>query len=445
MYIPYTHSDEQKMLEAIGVSSVEELFAHIPDADKLHRPLNLPEGMTEMEADADIHRLAAKNIGASKATCFLGAGCYDHFIPAVVDFVASRSEFLTSYTPYQAEVAQGNLQAIFEYQTMVCDLTGMDVSNAGMYDGGTAFTEAALLTAAGNPKAKTLVVAGTIHPEYMEILKTYTSGLDLTLDVVGSKDGAIDMDELKSKVVSGVAAVLVASPNFFGILEDVPAIAELAHAAGAALVVATEPTSLGLLKRPGDMGADVVTCDGQPLGNPMSYGGPHLGILAVREKYLRRMPGRLVGQTTDRNGNRCWVLTLQTREQHIRREKATSNICSNQALMTLRTTVYLSLLGPEGLKELSTQIASKADYAAKKLAAVDGLELRFPPQPFFQEFVVRVKDGDVQKRLSAALDKGIFAGVDLGRWFPELSDCFMVAVTEKRTKEEIDALAEALK
>lgn len=433
------------MLEAIGVSSVEDLFAHIPEADKLHRPLNLPEGLTEMEADADIHRLAAKNIGASKAVCFLGAGCYDHFIPAVVDFVASRSEFLTSYTPYQAEVAQGNLQTIFEYQTMVCDLTGMDVSNAGMYDGGTAFTEAALLTAAGNPKAKKIVVAGTVHPEYLEILKTYTSGLDLTLAVIPSKNGKIDAEALKAQLDANTATVLIASPNFFGILEDVPEIAQMAHSVGAALVVATEPTSLGILKRPGDMGADVVTCDGQSLGNPMSYGGPHLGILAVREKYLRRMPGRLVGQTTDRNGNRCWVLTLQTREQHIRREKATSNICSNQALMTLRTTVYLSLLGPEGLKDLSAQIASKAQYAATKLAAVDGLELAFANEPFFQEFVVRVKDGDVAKRLQAALDKGIFAGVELSRWYPEYKDCFMVAVTEKRTRAEIDALAEALK
>ena len=438
MYIPYTHSDEQKMLEAIGVSSVEELFAHIPDADKLHRPLDLPEGMTEMEADADIHRLAAKNVGASKATCFLGAGCYDHFIPAVVDFVASRSEFLTSYTPYQAEVAQGNLQVIFEYQTMVCDLTGMDVSNAGMYDGGTAFTEAALLTAAGNPKAKTLVVAGTIHPEYMEILKTYTSGLDLTLDVVGCKDGAIDIDELKSKVVSGVAAVLVASPNFFGILEDVPAIAELAHAVGAALVVATEPTSLGLLKRPGDMGADVVTCDGQPLGNPMSYGGPHLGILAVREKYLRRMPGRLVGQTTDRNGNRCWVLTLQTREQHIRREKATSNICSNESLMALWVTIYLSLMGPDGLKKVNEISSDGAHYLHLQLLKTGKFKEVFPGKPFLKEFVlepVGESTAALHERLAAA---GFFAALPTEEGY--VSFC----VTEKRTIDEVDALVKAV-
>ncbi len=433
------------MLAAIGVSKVEDLFAHIPEADKLHRPLNLPAGLTEMEVDADIRRLAAKNTGATKAVCFLGAGCYDHFVPAVVDFVAGRSEFLTSYTPYQAEVAQGNLQTIFEYQTMVCDLTGMDVSNAGMYDGGTAFTEAALLAAASNTKAKKIVVAGTIHPEYAEILRTYTSGLELSLDFVPAENGVINMTALKDAIDSNTAAVLVASPNFFGILEDVPQIAQIAHAFNAALVVATEPTSLGLLKRPGDMGADIVTCDGQPLGNYMSYGGPHLGILAVREKYLRRMPGRLVGQTVDRNGNRCWVLTLQTREQHIRREKATSNICSNQALMTLRTTVYLSLLGAEGLKELSTQIACKAQYAAEQIQTVSGLSLKFPGQPFFQEFVVQVSDGNVQKRLDAALKKGIFAGVALEKWFPELKDCFMVAVTEKRTKAEIDALVESLK
>lgn len=444
MYIPHTPTDEQKMLAAIGVSRLDDLFDHIPAEIRLNRDLNIPDGLTELGADAEIQRLAAKNIGASRAVCFLGAGCYDHFIPAVVDFVASRSEFLTSYTPYQAEVAQGNLQAIFEYQTMVCALTGMDVSNAGMYDGGTAFAEAGLLAAAGNPKAKKILVAGSVHPEYLEILKTYMSGLTLTLEVVGTKNGTVDLDDLKAKLDAQTAAVLVASPNFFGILEQVPEIAQLVHETAAALVVAVEPTSLGLVKRPGDMGADIVTCDGQALGNPMSYGGPHLGILAVREKYLRKLPGRLVGQTTDRNGNRCWVLTLQTREQHIRREKATSNICSNQALMTLRTTVYLSLLGPQGLKELSQQIAAKAQYAAQAVLAIPGLEWAFPGKPFFQEFVVRDTTGLVKQRLARALDAGIFAGVPLDRWYPELSDCFMIAVTEKRTKEQIDALAAAL-
>ncbi len=444
MYIPHTHTDEQKMLAAIGVSRLEDLFAHIPDDIRLKRPLNIPAGLTEMEADDEIQRLAAKNTGASKAVCFLGAGCYDHFIPAVVDFVASRSEFLTSYTPYQAEVAQGNLQAIFEYQTMICDLTGMDVSNAGMYDGGTAFAEAGLLAAAGNPKAKTILVAETVHPEYWEILKTYTSCLPLSLEKVQAKGGTIDLDDLKAKLDGQTAAVLVASPNFLGLLEQIPEIAQLVHNTSAALVVATEPTALGLIKRPGDMGADIVTCDGQALGNPMSYGGPHLGILAVREKYLRKLPGRLVGQTMDRNANRCWVLTLQTREQHIRREKATSNICSNQALMTLRTTVYLSLLGPQGLADLSRQIAAKTQYAASQIQKVDGLELAFPGKPFFQEFVVRDSTGQVQQRLDNALKAGFFAGVPLDRWYPEWSDCFMIAVTEKRTKSQIDAVVKAL-
>lgn len=444
MYIPHTHTDEQKMLAAIGVSRLEDLFAHIPDDIRLNRPLNIPAGLTEMEADDEIQRLAAKNTGASKAVCFLGAGCYDHFIPAVVDFVASRSEFLTSYTPYQAEVAQGNLQAIFEYQTMICDLTGMDVSNAGMYDGGTAFAEAGLLAAAGNPKAKKILVAETVHPEYWEILKTYTSCLSLSLEKIQAKEGTIDLDDLKAKLDDQTAAVLVASPNFLGLLEQIPEIAQLVHNTSAAFVVATEPTALGLIKRPGDMGADIVTFDGQALGNPMSYGGPHLGVLAVREKYLRKLPGRLVGQTTDRNGNRCWVLTLQTREQHIRREKATSNICSNQALMTLRTTVYLSLLGPQGLAELSRQIAAKTQYAASQIQKIDGLKLAFPGKPFFQEFVVRDSTGQARQRLENALEAGFFAGVPLDRWYSDCSDCFMIAVTEKRTKEQIDALAEAL-
>jgi glycine dehydrogenase subunit 1 len=396
--------------------------------------------MGEMELTAHLQRLAARNTSAAQAVCFLGAGSYDHFIPAVVDFVAARSEFYTSYTPYQAEASQGSLQALFEYQTLIAQLTGMDVSNSSLYDGGSAAAEAVLMALGATRRTARVVVAQSVHPEYRQILATYLANLDTELITVGTPEGAVAPEQLEAAVDRQTACVLLQHPNFFGCLEEVEAAAEIAHRAGALLIVAVDPISLGLLKRPGDYGADIVVAEGQSLGNPMAFGGPYLGILACREQFVRRMPGRLVGQTADRRGKRCWVLTLQTREQHIRREKATSNICTNQGLIALRAAVYLATMGPTGMRQVAELCLQKARYAAQRLTTGPGLSLAFN-RPRFKEFVIRCHDRPVEELLEAARAQGIFAGVTLGRWYPELADCLLVAVTEKRTKDEIDHLA----
>ena len=439
-YIPQTSGDQQAMLEAIGVASLEELFEMVPSELRLDRPLDLPAAMGEMELTAHLQRLAARNTSAAQAVCFLGAGSYDHFIPAVVDFVAARGEFYTSYTPYQAEASQGSLQALFEYQTLITQLTGMDVSNSSLYDGGSAAAEAVLMALVATRRSARVVVAESVHPEYRQILATYLANLDTELIAIGTPEGAVAPEQLEAAVDRQTACVLLQHPNFFGCLEEVEAAAEIAHRAGALLIVAVDPISLGLLKRPGDYGADIVVAEGQSLGNPMAFGGPYLGILACREQFVRRMPGRLVGQTADRRGRRCWVLTLQTREQHIRREKATSNICTNQGLIALRAAVYLAAMGPQGMREVAELCLQKARYAAERLTAGPGLSLAFN-RPRFKEFVIRCHDRPVEELLEAARAQGIFAGVTLGRWYPELADCLLVAVTEKRTKDEIDHLA----
>jgi glycine dehydrogenase subunit 1 len=411
----------------------------VPAEVRLGRALDLPAAMGELELTAHIERLAAQNMPAGQAVSFLGGGSYDHFVPAVVDFVASRSEFYTSYTPYQPEVSQGNLQALFEYQTLVTQLTGMDVSNSSLYDGGSAAAEAVLMALDGNREVDRVLVSESVHPEYRRILATYLANLDVEVATLPARQGTLAPAALEAAIDGRTACVLVQHPNFFGCLEDMDALAEIVRRAGAHLVVAVDPISLGLLKRPGDYGADIVVAEGQSLGIPMSYGGPYLGILACREQFLRRMPGRLVGQTVDRKGRRCWVLTLQTREQHIRREKATSNICTNQALLAVRAAVYLAAMGPAGLRDAAALCLRKARYAAERLAASG----RFTPafdRPTFKEFVVRDTRGRVEEFLAAARREGIFAGVPLGRWYPELSDCLLVAVTEKRTKAEIDRL-----
>ena len=438
-YIPNTIQDQQSMLEAIGVGSLDELFAMIPAELRLDRDLDLPPAMGEMELTAHMNRLAAKTTAAEESACFLGGGSYDHFIPAVVDMIGSRGEFYTAYTPYQAEASQGTLQAIFEYQTLITQLTGMDVSNASLYDGGSAAVEAVLMALGATRRHGRVVTAASVHPEYRETLATYLVNLDTELVTVGTPEGTISPEELEAAVDDQTACVLVQHPNFFGCLEEVEALAEIAHKAGALLIVAVNPISLGLLKRPGDYGADIVVAEGQPLGNPMTYGGPYLGIMACREEFVRRMPGRLVGQTVDRRNKRCWVLTLQTREQHIRREKATSNICTNQGLMALRAAVYLSTMGPAGMREVAELCLQKAHYAAERLVGTGRLELAFD-RPMFNEFVLRVADGQIDAMLEQAQRDGIFAGVPLGRWYPELADCVLVAVTERRTKEEIDRL-----
>ena len=442
-YVLNTPDDQQAMLRQIGAKSIDDLFLQVPAAVRLQRALAVPPALTELELTQHAGRLAGKNHPADTAVCFLGGGSYDHFIPAVVDAIAGRSEFYTAYTPYQAEASQGSLQAFFEYQTLICQLTGLDVSNASLYDGGSAVAEAVIMALNVLDKRKKVVVAGSVHPEYRLTLATYMANLDATLKTLPTPDGFLDPDLLKKSIDDQTACVVVQHPNFFGGLEEVEALAAAAHARGALFVVSFDPISLGLLKRPGQYAADIAVAEGQCLGTPFQYGGPYLGILACRKEFVRKIPGRLVGQTVDRHGKRCWVLTLQTREQHIRREKATSNICTNQGLLALRAAVYLAALGPQGLKETADLCARKAHYAAEKLTALPGAKLRFD-RPFFKEFTLSLP-GDVNQTLSKALAKGCHAGLPTGRWFPELKDCVTLAVTEKRTKAEIDALAEALK
>jgi glycine dehydrogenase subunit 1 len=438
-YFPNTSEDQRSMLERVGAASLDELFALVPAELRLGRDLDLPPAMGELELTAYLADLAARNTPAGNVACFLGGGCYDHFIPAVVDFVASRSEFYTSYTPYQPEVSQGNLQALFEYQTLVTQLTGMDISNSSLYDGGSAAAEAVLMTLSAGQRCCRVVVSASVHPEYRQILATYLANIGVELVTVGTPDGTLSPASLKAALDDKTACVLVQQPNFFGCVEEMDALAEVTHRAGAKLVVAVDPISLGLLKRPAEYGADIVVAEGQSLGIPLQYGGPYLGILACREEFVRRMPGRLVGQTVDRQGRRCWVLTLQTREQHIRREKATSNICTNQALLALRATVYLATMGPSGLRQMAELCLHKARYAAERLTADGRFSMAFK-QPTFKEFVVRAADGNVEGYLESTRQQGIFAGIPLGRWYPDLADCVLVAVTEKRTKAEMDRL-----
>jgi glycine dehydrogenase subunit 1 len=441
-YFANTPDDERAMLRACGVESLEELFDMVPADVRLARPLELPPALSEIELTRHMNELAANNCSTSDKVCFLGGGSYDHFIPAIVDTIAARGEFYTSYTPYQAEASQGNLQAFFEYQTLITQLTGLDVSNASLYDGGSAATEAMLMSVSITRRHGNVVAAGSVHPEYRQILATYLKDLGIELMTVGTPEGAVAPADLAAAVNDQTAGVLIQHPNFFGNLEEVEELAEIAHQAGALFVVAFDPISVGLLKRPGDYGADIAVAEGQSLGSPMSFGGPYLGIMACRERFVRRMPGRITGQTVDRHGRRCWVLTLQTREQHIRREKATSNICTNQGLFALRATVYLASLGPAGLRELAELCLQKAHYARQQLIA-GGLKPAFA-KPFFKEFVVRLPGGSVEQTLERAARQGYFAGVPLGRWYPELADCLLVCVTEKRTKDEIDGLAAVL-
>ncbi len=442
-YIANTPEDQQAMLASIGLANIDELFDAIPNELRLQRPLDIPPALSEMELTAHLTALANKNQPAGDKICFLGGGSYDHFIPAVVDEIASRGEFYTSYTPYQPEASQGNLQVFFEYQTLITQLTGMDVSNASLYDGGSAATEAVLMSISSTKRHGRVVTAASVHPEYRRILQTYLTNLDIELVTVGTPEGTIAPEELRTAVNGDTACVLFQQPNFFGCTEAVDSLVQIAHDAGALAVVSVDPISLGLLKRPADYGADIVVAEGQSLGSPMSFGGPYLGIMACREAFVRRMPGRIAGETVDRRGKRCFVLTLQTREQHIRREKATSNICTNQGLFALRATVYLAALGPQGLRETAELCLRKARYAQRRLTSESPLVGAFD-RPTFKEFVLRLPGGDVNALLQQASDDGFLAGVPLGRWYPELADCLLVSVTEKRTKSEIDGLAASL-
>jgi glycine dehydrogenase subunit 1 len=441
-YVLNTPDDRRAMLAAVGAASVDDLYANIPPEVRLARPLNVPPALSEQELTRHVAALAARDRSAEDAVCFLGGGAYDHFIPAVVDAIAGRSEFYTAYTPYQAEASQGSLQAFFEFQTLICQLTGLDVANASLYEGGSAVAEAVLMAMIVTGREGKVIVADSVHPEYRQVLATYLANLPPRVETLPTPHGFLDPDDVKKAVDATTCAVVVQHPNFFGGLEEVQALADAAHARGALFVVSFDPISLGLLKRPGQYGADIAVAEGQPLGIPLAYGGPILGLLACREQYVRKMPGRLVGQTVDRKGKRCWVLTLQTREQHIRREKATSNICTNQGLLALRAAVYLAALGPVGLAETAALCARKAHYAAEQLAR-SGLRPRFD-RPFFKEFAVR-SSAPVPGLLAKLRDDGYQAGLHLGRWYGGLEDCFTVAVTEKRTRAEIDGLAAAVR
>ncbi len=441
-YIVNTPDDRAAMLQAIGAESTADLFQNIPAELRLNRPLAVPGALSELELTQRVHELAARNQSAADAVCFLGGGAYDHFIPAVVDAVAGRSEFYTAYTPYQAEASQGSLQAFFEFQTLICQLTGMDVSNASLYEGGSAVAEAVFMAVAATGRRGKILVAESVHPEYRRTLTTYLANLAPHVETLPTPDGFLDSGDLRRALDDQTACVVVQHPNFFGCLEDVEESAKSVHDRGALFIVSYDPISLGLLNRPGQYGADIAVAEGQCLGNPMSYGGPYLGLLSCREQFVRKMPGRLVGQTLDRNGKRCFVLTLQTREQHIRREKATSNICTNQGLMALKATVYLAALGPQGLRETAELCLRKAHYAAESLTRIPGVRLRFS-RPFFKEFTLQLP-GTVPELLETLLGEGFHAGLHLGRWLPRFDDCLSAAVTEKRTRAEIDGLTAAL-
>ncbi len=442
-YLYNTPDDQAAMLAAIGADSIDALFDSIPGELKLDRPLAIPPALGELELEQHIRDLAGRNLNASSSVSFLGGGSYDHFIPAAVDAIASRSEFYTSYTPYQAEVAQGNLQAIFEYQSLITRLTGLDVSNSSLYDGGSATAEAVLMAVDVTKRRGRVVLAASLHPEYRQTIATYLANLGVDVVTVGASSGTVDVAELAAEVNDQTACVVLQHPNFFGCLEDAETMAQVAHDAGAVMIGVFDPISLGLLKRPGDWGADIAVAEGQSLGTSMSYGGPVLGILACKESLVRRLPGRLVGQTTDRRGKDCFVLTMQTREQHIRREKSTSNVCTNQALFALRATAFLSLVGPRGLRDLANLCLQKSHYLAQQLDGTSRFELAFAA-PTFKEFVVRDKENAIEALVADAATEGYLAGIPLGGWYPHLADCMLVCVTEKRTKAEIDALVDVL-
>lgn len=442
-YIPNTKTEEKQMLQTIGIDSIDALFADIPAEVKLSKKLNLGEAMSELELTKHINDIANKNKSTDDMVCFLGAGAYDHYIPSVIKHITSRSEFYTAYTPYQPEISQGTLQVIFEYQTMIANITGMDVANASMYDGATACAEAAMM-AAENTKRKSIVVSKTVHPEIRKVLATYMRFSGIEVVEIDSQDGVTDIEKLKAAVSNTTAGVIVQNPNFFGIVEDLSEVEGITHQNKALFIVnVVDPISLGILKTPGEMGADIVVGEGQAFGNSMSFGGPYLGFMASTAKLMRKLPGRIIGETTDVDGKRAYVLTLQAREQHIRREKATSNICSNQALNALTASIYLSTMGKQGLKEVAVQSSNKAHYAYNQLIATGKFEPVFN-KPFFKEFVV--KGSKKASEINAELLKhNILGGYALVRDYAGMENALLFCVTEKRTKSEIDQLVDIIK
>jgi len=439
-YTLHTEADRREMLDVIGVRSLGDLFRDVPEGAR-YPDLALPAPLSEMEVLQELREMSEGNADADHFACFLGAGAYNHFVPSVVQHLAGRAEFYTAYTPYQPEISQGTLQSIFEYQSMICDLTGMEVSNASHYDGATAVAEAVIMAVnVARQKRRKVIVSPTVHPEYRETLRTYVQAAGI--EVVGDGNPGADGSELLSLLDQTTACLVVQTPNFLGSIEDLSAISDATHSVGALLIVATNPISLGLLKPPGDYGADIVVGEGQPLGNHLSFGGPYLGFFACRKKHVRKMAGRLVGETVDSQGRRAYVLTLSTREQHIRRERATSNICSNQALCALTSGVYLAALGRRGLRQVAELCYHKAHYAAQRIAELPGFALA-GSKPFFNEFVIRCPRA-VSEINEQLLGKGIVGGYDLGRDYAHLRGCMLVCVTELNSRESIDALVEAL-
>ncbi|MFH1824283.1 MAG: aminomethyl-transferring glycine dehydrogenase subunit GcvPA [Candidatus Firestonebacteria bacterium] len=438
-YLPHTDEDIKEMLRIIGVKSIDDLFKDIPETLRLKKNLNLPEAKSELEVRQELHNIASKNCNTDEYISFLGAGAYDHFIPSVVKYLSNRSEFCTSYTPYQAEVSQGILQVFFEYQTMICELTKMDVSNASMYDGSTALVEAVFMAYNTNNKKK-VILPRCLHPEYKEVLKTYTKNLEIVIEEVNCTNGIIDLNDLKDKCKDDVGCVIIQQPNFFGCIEDVIEIEKIVHKCGAIFIACVDPISLGILIPPGEYEADIAVGEGQALGNDLNFGGPYLGFFSAKKEFMRNIPGRIIGETVDKEGKRAFTLTLQTREQHIRREKATSNICSNESLCAVASTIYLSLLGKEGIKEVGNQCLQKSHFLKENLCKTSNFKEKFS-SPFFKEFVVE-SSTPINKLNKKLFKNKIIGGIDLGRFFPELKNNMLICVTEKRTEDEMNKFIE---
>ncbi len=444
-YVPASDNDIKHILDTIGVSSVDCLLNMIPEKI-LRKPVDMPDGMSEHDAAKQLKKMACANHDIDRYPCFIGAGAYDHIVPAVVRSIAGRSEFATAYTPYQPEASQGTLQAIFEYQSMICELTGLAVSNASLYDGGSACAEAALMMINSARNKNRILVSQTLHPFYKAVIKTYLQNIDAQVVAVPAKNGVTDLDRLDGMIDDSTAGIIIQSPNFFGCIEDIKPVSEKIHRAGGLTAMVCNPISLGVLASPAECGADIAVGEGQPLGIDLSYGGPYFGFMATTKQLMRKMPGRIVGMTSDHHGSRCYVLTLQAREQHIRREKATSNICTNQALMALQGCIYMAWLGKNGLRQIATQNVIRAHYAQEQACSVKGVSLMYTA-PFFNEFCLKIDTGAKPADIVAAMhDKhGLLGGIAIESMGSGMPDGLLVCVTEKRSREEIDLWVDALR